>query len=130
MELPLEIWSNIVKYNNQNNTLKWFFYNLTKSSDNIVNIIIINNCIYNGELKNQIPNGQGKLYYQSGQMRYEGEYKDGKFNGQGKCYCQNGQLNYEGEYKDGKPNEQEKYYNNDQTKYNKIQKFLKLFKIW
>lgn len=75
-------------------------YSFTKSSGETVTLT------YTGEWANNMPNGQGKGAFASGNV-YEGEWKDGTANGQGKCTYANGDV-YEGEWKDGKSNGQGK----------------------
>jgi len=43
-------------------------------------------------------NGEGKLYYENGKLKYEGEFKNSKKHGKGKEYDENGKLIFEGEY--------------------------------
>ncbi|GBU23722.1 hypothetical protein R83H12_00339 [Fibrobacteria bacterium R8-3-H12] len=57
---------------------------------------------YDGECKNGLRNGKGKLTYLSGDV-YEGEFKNDHFDGKGKFIYQNGSV-YEGEFKNGQPN--------------------------
>lgn len=59
---------------------------------------------YVGEVKNGLPNGNGKQYDPNGYVSHEGYFLNGKLNGFGKEYNENGQLAYEGEWKDGKAN--------------------------
>ncbi|MDP6464003.1 MAG: hypothetical protein QGH65_08865 [SAR324 cluster bacterium] len=54
---------------------------------------------YEGEISNEVPNGQGTLTYPDGQ-KYEGEWKDGEWNGQGIFTISDG-TKYVGEFKDG-----------------------------
>lgn len=56
---------------------------------------------YIGVFDNGVFDGTGKLYSENGSTIYNGEFKDGKFNGKGKLYCRNGVLLYEGKFKDG-----------------------------
>ena len=55
---------------------------------------------YIGEMKDNIREGKGILYYDDG-FKYEGEFKNDKFNGRGVIY-ENGEKIYEGEFKDDK----------------------------
>jgi len=59
---------------------------------------------YEGEISNEVPNGQGTLTYPDGE-KYVGEYKDGKENGQGTFTFPDGDK-YVGEFKDGNWNGQ------------------------
>lgn len=54
--------------------------------------------IYDGDFKNGVMNGTGKITYDNG-YEYEGEFKDGLFDGQGKM-TYNGELFFEGEWVD------------------------------
>ena len=62
---------------------------------------------YEGEISNEVPNGQGTLTYPDGQ-KYEGEWKDGKWDGQGTWTSPDGDK-YEGEWKDGQSHGQGTY---------------------
>ena len=55
---------------------------------------------YIGEMKDNIREGKGILYYDNG-SKYEGDFKNDKFNGKGVLYS-NGKKIYEGEFKDDK----------------------------
>ena len=56
---------------------------------------------YEGEYKNQIPNGLGTFYSdEKDDFKYTGQFKDGKFHGQGVLTKGNGDS-YQGEYKNG-----------------------------
>ena len=54
--------------------------------------------VYEGERKDDMKHGQGKMTWSSGQV-YEGEFKDDMKNGQGKMTWLSGEV-YEGEFKD------------------------------
>ncbi|KRX10097.1 Protein kinase-like domain [Pseudocohnilembus persalinus] len=54
---------------------------------------------YQGQIKNNMRNGQGKFYFQDGGL-YEGQWKDNKMDGKGILYYQNGQKAYDGQWKD------------------------------
>ena len=62
---------------------------------------------YEGEIKNKKPNGKGKYYSSSGQIR-EGNFKDGLLNGQGKISYPNG-TEYSGNFINDKLNGTGKY---------------------
>ena len=53
---------------------------------------------YIGDLKDDIPNGKGILYYKGGKIKYEGEFIDGDYNGKGKEYYHDGKVKYEGNF--------------------------------
>jgi len=55
--------------------------------------------VYEGECKNGLREGKGKLTYLNGDV-YEGEWKADKYNGKGKLTFKNGNI-YEGECKNG-----------------------------
>jgi len=58
--------------------------------------------VYEGELKNGMADGKGKLTAFDGSS-YEGEFKNDKYNGKGRLNYGNGSF-YEGEFKDGQFN--------------------------
>ena len=58
--------------------------------------------VYEGEYLNGEKNGKGKEYYSNNNLKFEGEYLKGKRNGKGKEYNFYGTLIFEGEYIDGK----------------------------
>jgi len=64
-------------------------------------------CEYIGEIKNDVPNGQGTNTFRSG-YNYVGEWKDGKMNGQG-TYTKSDGTKYVGEWKDDEENGQGTY---------------------
>ena len=55
--------------------------------------------VYEGELRNDVPEGKGKMTYANGDI-FDGEWKNGKANGIGKYTHANGDV-FEGKYKDG-----------------------------
>lgn len=59
--------------------------------------------LYEGEFKNEKPDGHGKAYNQNSGVVFEGEFKDGSMYGRGKIYDQNGQLVNEYEVQNGMP---------------------------
>ncbi|MCM3541755.1 hypothetical protein [Priestia megaterium] len=52
---------------------------------------------YEGEWKNNLPEGLGKVYDKDKKLWYEGEMKGGDFFGYGKVYDGNGKLRFKGE---------------------------------
>ena len=76
---------------------------------------------YVGEIKNWIPNGQGKHTYPDGKM-YKGEWKDGKKHGQG-TFTQPDGSKYVGEWNNGKRNGHGTFTSPDGSKY--VGKFRK-----
>ncbi len=60
------------------------------------------NLLYQGNFKDNLYNGEGKLYLDDGSLLYEGEFKDGLFSGNGKLMYDYAQMpKYEGEFKQG-----------------------------
>lgn len=70
---------------------------------------------YEGELLNDLPDGQGIAHYYNGNS-YEGEWKDGKQNGTGTFLWSNGDK-YVGEWKNGEPNGEGIYHWKEGTQY-------------
>ncbi|WP_165452466.1 stalk domain-containing protein [Paenibacillus thalictri] len=92
---------------------------------------------YTGQMKNDLPEGRGKIvsaagkplfdgtmvsgltwdgrqksYYDNGQMEYDIAIKDGVFNGSGKQYSTAGKLVYDGTFVDGEREKGTLYYDN------------------
>jgi hypothetical protein len=89
-----DLYDNIIKRRNL------FFVTINIDKNNINNInseIKIN--IYEGEWKNGIPYGNGKMIYTTGDI-YEGEWINGVHNGKGKIIYENRDI-YEGGWMDG-----------------------------
>lgn len=58
--------------------------------------------VYEGELKNYLMDGYGKLYYLgTDTLKYEGEFKDGLYDGEGTEYSEDGDEIYSGEWENG-----------------------------
>lgn len=57
--------------------------------------------VYSGDFKKGKISGAGSLYYGDGSIKYEGDLKDGVFNGSGKEYYVDGKVHYEGEWEKG-----------------------------
>ena len=55
---------------------------------------------YEGQFKNDLPNGKGVKYYSNGNILYEGYFLNGKFDGKGKYIYDNGDY-FIGQYKNG-----------------------------
>ncbi len=55
-------------------------------------------CQYLGELKDDVPHGDGRVKCHFNDTGYEGEWKEGTFNGKGRYFWENGW--YEGQFKD------------------------------
>jgi hypothetical protein len=71
--------------------------------------------VYEGEWKDGVPHGHGKMVYSDGDV-YEGEWKDGVPHGHGKMVYSDGDV-YEGEWKDGDPHGHGKQKYSDGTVY-------------
>ena len=56
---------------------------------------------YEGEIKIEVPNGQGTQIFRNGE-KYEGGWKDGEYSGQGTLYYLGGIKKEEGEWKYGR----------------------------
>lgn len=59
---------------------------------------------YKGEIKNNLPNGKGKLYYENGKTEYIGKFKKGHFQGKGLLYDSLGTKIYDGSFAKGQYN--------------------------
>ena len=59
-----------------------------------------NGYYYEGELKNNIPNGKGINYYSNGNIQYVGDFVNGLFEGKGKYIEEEGNY-YIGQFKNG-----------------------------
>lgn len=72
---------------------------------------------YDGEFRNNLPHGEGKFYFDNGDV-YIGGFLGGKFHGRGKLICKNGEVRYDGEYEVGLPHGIGTYYydKNDKLK--------------
>ena len=76
-----------------------------------------NHRYYEGEFKNNMPNGKGKLYDKNGTVIYEGDFIKGKFEGNGKI-IQKGFGYYIGSFMNGSLNGKGKIYDkNDKIVY-------------
>ena len=60
------------------------------------------NLAYEGEIKNGIKNGKGKIYDINGSLLFDGKLINGIKNGKGKEYDENRNLIFEGSFKNGK----------------------------
>jgi antitoxin component YwqK of YwqJK toxin-antitoxin module len=69
---------------------------------------------YEGELKDGLPEGKGKLYL-NGVLLYEGDFHHGLPDGEGKKYYANGKLMYEGGFVRGAMEGKGKLYREDGT---------------
>lgn len=72
---------------------------------------------YDGELKNDLPNGFGILYFKNKNIRYSGSWKNGKKNGEGSLYYKNGRVKIKGNWTDDLPNGSAIFYDNEGSKY-------------
>ena len=74
-----------------------------KSGNGIIEEYYDNGCLaYEGEIKNGIKQGKGKIYDINGSLIYEGKVINGIKNGKGKEYDKNRNLIFEGSFKNGK----------------------------
>jgi hypothetical protein len=74
-----------------------------KSGNGIIKEYYDNGCLaYEGEIKNGIKQGKGKIYDINGSLIYEGKVINGIKNGKGKEYDKNRNLIFEGGFKNGK----------------------------
>jgi flagellin-like hook-associated protein FlgL len=60
------------------------------------------NLVYEGNLKNGVPDGYGKIYDKK-KVVYEGDFSMGTYNGYGTLYGNNGKILYQGDIKNGTP---------------------------
>ena len=65
--------------------------------------IFTSGTIYQGEFKNNLPNGHGIETDKEGRIIYEGEWKDGLYEGNGKWSPPRDGAVYEGEFVAGHP---------------------------
>ena len=102
-----ELITKIKKYKGEyKNGIKWdgILYGIKNeykytinSGNGFVKEFYENGCLlYEGELKNSLREGKGKLFDQCGRLVYEGELKQGMKDGNGKEYNENGDLIFEG----------------------------------
>lgn len=83
---------------------------IVKSGDSVILPVVK----YEGELKKENYNGNGKLYGGLGTIWYDGEFKRGVFHGSGTLYyAGTGVQEYKGNFKNGKYNGKGKLYNDD-----------------
>lgn len=59
------------------------------------------NLEYEGEMADDLENGEGIQYFTNGQIRYEGKFKNGEYHGIGTEYDENGNELYSGKWKNG-----------------------------
>jgi hypothetical protein len=57
--------------------------------------------VYRGAFEKNKYNGEGILYYPSGQAEYQGEFADNLFQGTGKLFRENGTMLYSGDFEAG-----------------------------
>jgi len=74
-------------------------------------IILDDGDYYIGELKNNMKNGKGIIYYKNGNIKYDGDFVNDKFEGKGKYTMENGDY-YIGEWKNNMKNGQGKFFIN------------------
>ena len=101
-----------------------------KSGNGIIKEFHENGCLYfEGEIKNGIKYGKGKLYDETGHLIFEGDFVNNKKHGIGKIYNKTGDLIFEGEFIEGKKGNGNIYIYNDQCELIFEQKFLNGVKI-
>ena len=57
--------------------------------------------LYEGNVKNGIYDGKGKLYHDNGKLKYEGGFSNGVYDGKGSLYDIEGTVIYSGKWKNG-----------------------------
>ena len=100
---------NIIKkdLNNKNNM------NISTNQNNILE----DGKYYTNQIKNNLQNGKGIIYYSNGKILYEGDFINGKYEGNGKYFYENGEY-YIGQFKNGLKNGKgTEYYSNRKIKY-------------
>lgn len=85
---------------------------VTEVGEEVV-IVLENGSQYEGYVKDDNINGNGRLYFEDGPLIQEGEFRNGKLHGRGKVYIdpEKGGGFFEGKFEDGKPSELGKYVN-------------------
>ncbi len=68
------------------------------------------NLKFEGHLKNSLPHGFCKFYYESGGLKSEAHYEMGEQNGFSKSYFENGKVEAEGHFKNNNKTGYWKYY--------------------
>ena len=96
---------------NYNNGIRWngFLYDINKENkyeikqgNGLIKEFYENGYLcYEGEIKNGIKDGKGKIYDQTGNLIFEGNFINGIKNGDGKEYNKNRELIFEGEFVNG-----------------------------
>ena len=72
---------------------------------------------YIGQFKNNKFNGKGVIFYDKNKIKYEGDFLNDKYNGLGTLFYKNGEF-YIGQFKDGKKNGKgTEYYKDKKIKY-------------
>ena len=91
---------------------------LLPNNDNKIVTIMTEDGKYTGEVKNNVPNGRGKLFY-TGHLEgdiYEGEFKNGDPDGKGKYCHRNGNI-YVGDFVKDKADGKGIFYCNNGDRY-------------
>ena len=52
-------------------------------------------------MENGVKYGEGKEYYENGNLKYEGEFKDGVYDGEGTLYDKYGDETFSGTWEEG-----------------------------
>lgn len=109
------VWNDKLPEFMQYNLIVLYDNNYSATADNGILYDDLGTKLYEGGLKNGLPEGQGKLYVK-GALSYDGSWADGVLTGNGKdYYLTNGQILYEGEFKDSHWNGYGKEYYEDGT---------------
>ena len=57
--------------------------------------------LFEGTMENGVKYGEGKEYYENGNLKYEGEFKDGVYDGEGTLYDKYGDETFSGTWEEG-----------------------------
>jgi len=68
---------------------------------------------FEGYIKNSLPDGFCKFYFENGKVKLETHFKSRKKNGFTKSYFENGNVQHEGHYSNGEKKGYWKYYTED-----------------
>ena len=82
------------------------------------------NLYYDGEIRDGVKDGKGKIFDETGYLIYEGNFLNGIMHGNGKEYNKCGDLIYEGDFKNGKRNIGNIYIYNDHCELIAEKKFV------
>ena len=71
---------------------------------------------YEGDVKDGVIEGSGKLFFKDGTLCYAGEFQKNAYNGKGKRYYRGGELWYDGDFKDNEFDGEGTLYRQDGSK--------------